>query len=164
MFLFIMFACMYLEKNSWTQFFVPYLMRCKFYAAFFFLLSEIPQSWAVKWTLLILCDNFPVIINQKWKNNYLRHVFINMCYSVTVLQCYSFNIPCWVTHAQINNTPMACVVHLFSKGLLPRAYQCVFVFTPILFIIVRSSLWKTQIWNKLQVNIFICHSAWLSTS
>ena len=27
MFLFIMFACMYLEKNSWTQFFVPYLMQ-----------------------------------------------------------------------------------------------------------------------------------------
>ena len=27
MFLFIMFACMYLEKNSWAQFFVPYLMQ-----------------------------------------------------------------------------------------------------------------------------------------
>lgn len=74
---------------------------------------------------------------------------------VTVLQCYSFNIPCWATHAQINNTPMACVVHLFSKGLLPRAYRCVFVFTPIFYIIVRQSLWKTQIWNKLQFNIFI---------
>lgn len=31
-------------------------------------------------------------------------------------------------------------MHLFSKGLRPRAYQCVFVFTPIFYIIVRQSL------------------------
>ena len=48
MFLFIMFACMYLEKNSWAQFFVPYLMQDANSMQLFFLLSEIPQGWAVK--------------------------------------------------------------------------------------------------------------------
>ena len=45
-----MFACMYLKNStySWAQFFVPYLMQDANSIQLFFLLSEIPQRWAVK--------------------------------------------------------------------------------------------------------------------
>ena len=47
---FVHYVCLYVSREKFmdTIFCALFDARCKFYAAFSFLLSEIPQSWAVK--------------------------------------------------------------------------------------------------------------------
>ena len=47
---FVHYVCLYVSREKLMDkiFCALFDARCKFYAAFFFLLSEIPQSWAVK--------------------------------------------------------------------------------------------------------------------